>query len=260
MIRSATYPQHARVAPRWGAGRVLLLGDAAHVSPTFAGQGLSAGLRDAGNLSWKLASVLGGHASPALLRTYQAERRPHALRMVAVAVALGRAVEARGAAASVRDRATAALLHSRAVSAWVARGGWKPAPAHGRGLTPVTSRGASGVPLRQSLVARPGGRPMPLDNALGAGFALIGYGVDPALGLDAAARALLLDLGARLVCLNGPTSTATDTVDLRSDDDHGPRGQVALARPDRHVFDTFSPAESGGAVRELAAALRSPPL
>ena len=261
VIRSASYPQHAHVASRWGAGRVLLLGDAAHLSPTFAGQGLSAGLRDAGNLSWKLASMLRGRASPALLRTYEAERRPHALRMVAVAVALGRAVEARGtAAASIRDRGVASLLRSRAVSAWAVGGGWKPASIYRRGLGPEPSRGASGALLRQSLVSRPGGRPMPLDDALGAGFALIGYGVDPELGLDAGARALLLELDARLVCVNGASATAPGTVDLHSRDDHGRPGQIALVRPDRHVFDTFTPAESGDAVRELVAALRSPPL
>ena len=260
VIRSASYPQHARVAARWRAGRVLLLGDAAHLSPTFAGQGLSAGLRDAANLSWKLAHVLAGRAAPALLRSYEAERRPHALRMLAVAVALGRVVEARGpAAAWMRDAAVTTLLRSRAVSAWAQLGGWKPASRYRRGLAAASPRGAAGMLLAQSLVSMPGGEAVPLDDALGTGFAVIGYGVDPALGLDAGAQRLLRDLGARLACVNGTSATAPGTLDLDSPDDRGRRGQIALVRPDRHVFDTCAPTDSSDAVRELAAALRSPP-
>ena len=262
VIRSAAYPQHARVAPRWRSGRVLLLGDAAHLSPTFAGQGLSAGLRDAGNLSWKLATVLAGDAAPALLRSYEAERRPHALRMVAVAVALGRVVETGSTpVAWMRDAAVVALLRAPSVSEWAARGAWKPAPLYRRGLAARAPRGAAGTLLRQSLVSTPGGRPLPLDDALGRGFALIGYGVDPTTGLDGGSRFFLRELGARLVCINGaPTISAEPgTVQLRSSDDRVPTGQIALVRPDRHVFDTFPARKSGDVIRELAAALRSPP-
>ena len=263
VIRSAAYPQHARVAPRWRAGRVLLLGDAAHLSPTFAGQGLSAGLRDAGNLSWKLASVLGGGAAPALLRTYEAERLPHARRMVAFAVALGRAVEARNApVAWMRDAAVATLLRSEGVSEWTARSAWKPAPGYRRGLAAQRTGGPRGTLLRQSRVSVAGGPPRPLDDVLGPRFALIGYGVDPAARLGAGARALLLELGARLVCLNGTSPTSSQpTLHLRGalENEHELAGRIALVRPDRHVFGVFKPADSGDAVRELVAALRSPP-
>ena len=53
-----TYTFRARMASRFRAGRVFLLGDAAHLTPPFIGQGLAAGLRDADNLAWKLAHVL----------------------------------------------------------------------------------------------------------------------------------------------------------------------------------------------------------
>ena len=57
VIRSAVYTFRARLATRFQVGRVFLLGDAAHLTPPFIGQGLAAGLRDADNLAWKIASV-----------------------------------------------------------------------------------------------------------------------------------------------------------------------------------------------------------
>jgi len=66
----------AVLAPAFRAGRVLLVGDAAHRHPPTGGLGLTSAIHDAQNLCWKLALVQAGHASPALLDTYQAERRP----------------------------------------------------------------------------------------------------------------------------------------------------------------------------------------
>ena len=66
----------AVMASAFRAGRVFLLGDAAHRHPPTGGLGLTSAIHDAQNLCWKLALVLAGHASPALLDTYQVERRP----------------------------------------------------------------------------------------------------------------------------------------------------------------------------------------
>lgn len=71
-----------RVARRFGAGRVYLLGDAAHVHSPVGGQGMNTGLGDAHNLAWKLAAVVRGQADPALLASYPAERRPFARALV----------------------------------------------------------------------------------------------------------------------------------------------------------------------------------
>ena len=66
----------AVMASSFRAGRVFLLGDAAHRHPPTGGLGLTSAIHDAQNLCWKLALVLAGHASPALLDTYADERRP----------------------------------------------------------------------------------------------------------------------------------------------------------------------------------------
>jgi 2,4-dichlorophenol 6-monooxygenase len=66
----------AVLASAFQAGRVFLLGDAAHRHPPTGGLGLTSAIHDAQNLCWKLALVLGGHASPVLLDSYEAERRP----------------------------------------------------------------------------------------------------------------------------------------------------------------------------------------
>ena len=66
----------AVLASAFRAGRVFLLGDAAHRHPPTGGLGLTSAIHDAQNLCWKLALVLRGHASPGLLDTYEAERRP----------------------------------------------------------------------------------------------------------------------------------------------------------------------------------------
>jgi 2,4-dichlorophenol 6-monooxygenase len=61
---------------------VFLAGDAAHRHSPHGGLGLNTGIQDAHNLTWKLAAVVAGAASPALLRSYEAERRPVAIRNV----------------------------------------------------------------------------------------------------------------------------------------------------------------------------------
>src|SRR5690606_33042113 len=82
LARKVVYTFHARIASTWRQGRVFLAGDAAHLTPPFAGQGMNSGLRDAVNLSWKLASVLQGQSGPALLDSYQQERKPHAWALI----------------------------------------------------------------------------------------------------------------------------------------------------------------------------------
>jgi 2-polyprenyl-6-methoxyphenol hydroxylase-like FAD-dependent oxidoreductase len=68
--------QNTRLAEHYRDGRVLLLGDAAHVHSAMGGPGLNLGLQDAMNLGWKLAAELNGWAPAGLLDTYESERHP----------------------------------------------------------------------------------------------------------------------------------------------------------------------------------------
>jgi 3-(3-hydroxy-phenyl)propionate hydroxylase len=116
IIRSASYTFRARLASRFQAGRVFLLGDAAHLTPPFIGQGLAAGLRDADNLAWKLAHVLTGQAGEDLLASYDTERRPHAEAMVKKAVRVGWAMTGgQDRAATIRRLALATAVRSERI-------------------------------------------------------------------------------------------------------------------------------------------------
>ncbi|MFJ6393367.1 bifunctional 3-(3-hydroxy-phenyl)propionate/3-hydroxycinnamic acid hydroxylase [Streptomyces sp. NPDC091972] len=92
VLRVAEYTFRAQVADRWREGRVFLLGDAAHLTPPFVGQGMGAGIRDAANLAWKLAGVRAGSLPESALDTYQTERKPHARTMIRLAVVIGKAM------------------------------------------------------------------------------------------------------------------------------------------------------------------------
>lgn len=73
---ATSYTDRSRQATTYRKGRILLAGDAAHVHSPFGGQGMNAGLGDAMNLGWKLASVIKRCAPNDLLDTYTAERHP----------------------------------------------------------------------------------------------------------------------------------------------------------------------------------------
>lgn len=73
---------NSRFADRFRDGRVLLVGDAAHVHSAIGGPGLNLGLQDAINLGWKLAAELQGRAPEGLLDSYESERRPVGQRVV----------------------------------------------------------------------------------------------------------------------------------------------------------------------------------
>tara|TARA_Y100000739_G_scaffold229632_1_gene245141 strand:- start:4406 stop:6004 length:1599 start_codon:yes stop_codon:yes gene_type:complete len=89
--RIKVYTFHARLAEIWRKGRIFLAGDAAHLTPPFAGQGMNSGLRDSHNLGWKLSEALRHKKIPdVFLDSYENERKPHAQAMIDLALRMGR--------------------------------------------------------------------------------------------------------------------------------------------------------------------------
>jgi hypothetical protein len=80
ILLTSAWTPHLLVAERYAAGRVFLVGDAAHQYIPTGGYGMNTGIADACDLGWKLAARLHGFAGPTLLSSYEAERRPVGLR------------------------------------------------------------------------------------------------------------------------------------------------------------------------------------
>lgn len=111
LVRVAEYTFRAQIADRWRDRNVFVLGDAAHLTPPFIGQGLCAGVRDSMNLSWKIAAVLRGDLPESILDTYEAERKPHARAMVKLARLVGAAMTQGGRTGNVLRRVIVPRLH-----------------------------------------------------------------------------------------------------------------------------------------------------
>ena len=121
ILRAVVYTFHARVAERFNIGRIALLGDAAHLSPPFAGQGMNAGLRDAFNVAWKVKLALDGIAPPHILDTYEHERKAPVTEMIEYAVALGEIVMPVGGLDEAAKRRIQASLLSDQKYIWRCR-------------------------------------------------------------------------------------------------------------------------------------------
>lgn len=111
LVRVAEYTFRAQVANNWRRGNMFILGDAAHLTPPFIGQGMGAGLRDATNLAWKLAGVVNGCLQESVLDTYEQERMPHTRYMIRFALAVGTAMTAGGEAGNLLRRVVVPRLH-----------------------------------------------------------------------------------------------------------------------------------------------------
>ena len=111
LVRVAEYHFRAQLADRWRDRNVFLLGDAAHLTPPFIGQGLCAGIRDSMNLSWKIAGVLSGDLPESVLDTYEVERKPHARALIKLAKLIGVSMTRGGKAGDLLRKVIAPRLH-----------------------------------------------------------------------------------------------------------------------------------------------------
>ena len=175
--RAVNYRFNAVVADGWQVGRCFLLGDAAHMMPPFAGQGLNSGIRDAANLSWKIADVLDGRLHQNSLRSYQSERSPHAVATVRASERLGRVVMTTSPRlARRRDELVGAALATSEGRTFFEEMRYRPVQQFTDGL--VVSGPNVGVPIGQprafdTIDQRIG----LLDQSLGHGWALVGVDV-----------------------------------------------------------------------------------
>ncbi|MDB5930294.1 MAG: 3-hydroxyphenylpropionate hydroxylase [Polaromonas sp.] len=182
ITRKVVYAFHARVAERWKSGRVFLAGDAAHLTPPFAGQGMNSGVRDAANLAWKLAAVVRGRLSPALLDTYEAERKPHAWSLIRMAVRIGAFMQPKSVLSAIVTQGALRLCSLLPpVRDYVLQLKFKPKPRFAKGFFVAGKPGAPAIPagvapgqlLPQPSVQLPGGQQVLLDDVAGSGFALL---------------------------------------------------------------------------------------
>lgn len=213
-----------QLVDRARAGRVFLAGDAAHLNPPFGGHGLNTGIGDAVDLGWKLAAVVDGWGGPALLDSYETERRPVQMRVIEAAEANNRVLATELLADNLDDDDAAGEHARRLAHARIQE--TKHAEFHALDLvldiaydSPVVADGAGGRLPHAWLE-----RDRSLYDVLGDGMTLLVLDGEAADGADAVARSARAQ------------GVPLDVVDLR---DRGLRdrqgARLVLVRPDQHV-------------------------
>ncbi|RZI85045.1 MAG: bifunctional 3-(3-hydroxy-phenyl)propionate/3-hydroxycinnamic acid hydroxylase [Rubrivivax sp.] len=264
--RVAVYRFHARVAARFKVGRVLLAGDAAHITPPFVGQGLVSGLRDVANLAWKLSWVCHGQALPSLLDTYDQERRPHATAMINLAKMMGRLVmPSNHAMAFLTHGAMSMMTRVPRLRRLFENLEIKPPNRFKVGCFMKPLRDAClrrGEQMPQVwLKPRAGGEVVLSDDVLGTGLAMIGFGIDPSAGLSSALAESWTAAGGCFIQIN-PVGQMARTSTLSLWEDLGgslmpsvvPVGWLAIVRPDKVVMHD-GPGAEGSTLLEHAMGL-----
>lgn len=246
--RVAVYRFHARVAERFSVGRVFLVGDAAHITPPFVGQGLVAGLRDVANLAWKLSWVCQGRAPATLLDTYDQERRPHAKAMVNLAKLMGRLVmPSNHGAAFVAHGLMRVMTRIPRLRRLFENLEIKPPNRFQVGCFIKPVRGARlrrGEQMPQVwLKPQAGGQVVLSDDVFGTGQVMIGFGVDPSAGLSPAMAQAWTSGGGTFVQIDPRGQMARTSAQSRWEDLSGALmpsvvqvGWLAIVRPDKVVM------------------------
>lgn len=220
LVRVTEYTFRAQVADRWRRDNVFILGDAAHLTPPFIGQGMGAGLRDAVNLGWKLAGVVNGWLPDSVLDTYEQERKPHVRYLIRFALAVGTAMTAGGEAGNLLRRVVVPRL--RLIPGVRKKIVDSATPALHSGDLVVKSAGRRGLAgqLCPNPVLAEGKR---LDEVVAGRFAVI-----TSAALDASQQQEMTRRGASVVAAHPGTE-----LDLWLQNG---RARAALVRPDRTVM------------------------
>jgi resorcinol 4-hydroxylase (NADPH) len=237
--RSAVYRFQARWAKVWNRGRCAIAGDAAHLMPPFAGEGMCAGLRDAFALGWRLNAMLEGKLPDAVLDSYTTERLEHAKHYIQFSQELGKIIciadESQAAERDLKMKADLVARNNTAVPTDVCQlgpGAWSAESAHAGELS------VQGV-------VEANGRRDRFDQAVGHGWFVIGLNADPAavLASEQLEQLALLHGRTARIGLHDPACDAVDiegtyTRWLASID-----AKYVILRPDFYVAATASSPE-----------------
>lgn len=195
--RHAVYTFRGQWALEWQRGRALLAGDAAHLMPPFAGQGMCSGLRDSMALAWRLDAVLRGRLADDVLASYGPERSAHVQQMIGFSIKLGEVI-------CITDPAVAAQRDRDMISAQQQPGYAPPPPLQpslGPGLWASDAPGAGLLGVQGNVESA--GRRGRFDDVMGTCFALIARDAETLAAMSAVNRSSLQAQGAALVHL-GP--------------------------------------------------------
>ncbi|RQM50905.1 bifunctional 3-(3-hydroxy-phenyl)propionate/3-hydroxycinnamic acid hydroxylase [Paraburkholderia bannensis] len=239
--RSAVYRFQARWAKTWHRGRCVIAGDAAHLMPPFAGEGMCAGLRDAFALGWRLNAMLEGRMSDAVLDSYTTERLEHAKHYIEFSQALGKIIcianENEAAERDVKMKADLLARNHQPVPTDVCHlgpGAWSAGSAHAGELS------VQGV-------VEANGRRDRFDQAVGHGWFVIGLDADPAqaLGPERLEQLALIEGRTARIATPGGANTACEALDIDSTYQQWLEkieASYVVLRPDFYVAATASSA------------------
>ncbi|HTR15925.1 MAG TPA: bifunctional 3-(3-hydroxy-phenyl)propionate/3-hydroxycinnamic acid hydroxylase [Acetobacteraceae bacterium] len=246
--RKTVYAFHTRIASSWRSGCIFLAGDAAHLMPPFAGQGMNSGFRDAMNLGWKLDHALRGAADDALLDTYEAERKSQVAGIITLSARLGAVIMPLSPVrATVRDVAFFFVNRIRPARRFLERGGIRP-PTR---LSPSRLVDRRRDKLSGTILphAEPSPGTVALDTIWGCHqWLALGLGCDPQSLLSDAERSELAALSAVFAAWNAPQVRA-GTASLRTEDPafltwmRRSRASGVLVRPDRFISARLAPGQ-----------------
>jgi len=205
--RSAVYRFQARWSKRWRVGRCMIAGDAAHLMPPFAGEGMCAGFRDALALSWRLNAIVEGKLDDAVLDSYESERIHHAKHYIDFSQQLGNII-------CITDPEEAAT-RDRTMKAELAARNHEPITGDlvhlGTGVW-CEDTPAAGELSTQGVVDVNGTRDR-FDQAVGQGWMVVGFDADPEDALTAAQLEQLALLDGRTIKV-GPAASDCDAIDV----------------------------------------------
>ena len=228
ILRSRIYRLYFRIAERYNDGNVFLLGDAAHLVPPYGGQGMCSGIKDAVNLSWKLAYCLQNKAKSDLLGTYELERRQHMLQIMNFIQTMSKNLESDQPVPKSEEKIESTYYRKI-----------KPLPVYSDGF--LFHSKYSGDLLLQPEVTDHNGNLTLLDEHLGREFSIISLDYDAEKSLSTKNKAFWNGLGCRFVTLNRQKSNVTTNELLLSkscDILNDLEVDTVIVRPDRFILGT----------------------